>query len=174
MTEDARAGSPEEVLLALGSNLGDRRGNLESAIAGLAGIVAVDQRATVVETAPMYVADQAPFLNMCLTGTTGLMPEALLVALKRLERSVGRVPGPVNGPRLIDIDIIFYGQRRLVLDHLVIPHPRLAERGFVLQPAEEIAPDWVHPESGLSIAQMAADLRGASSDHEPALEAPVK
>ena len=147
-----------EVLLALGSNLGDRLANLRAAIAGLAPIVAVDAASPVYETAPMYDTDQGRYLNMAVRGRTVLAPRALLDALKALERRVGRVRSRRYGPRSIDLDIVFYADRIVDEPGLEIPHPRMAERAFVLAPAADIAADWRHPRTGLTVAAHLAGL----------------
>jgi 2-amino-4-hydroxy-6-hydroxymethyldihydropteridine diphosphokinase len=145
-------------LLGLGTNLGDRAGNLEAAVAGLSRFLDVTGQSSIYETAPMYVEDQSPFLNMVLAAETGMAPEPLLSALKQLERRLGRVPGERFGPRVIDLDILFYADRTISAPGLEIPHPRLAERAFVLVPAAEIAPDWRHPASGHTVRELAARL----------------
>lgn len=146
------------ILLGLGANLGDRAAALRAAAAGLRRFLNVTAVSPVYETAPMYVTDQDPFLNSVLAAETDLAPEVLLVAVKELERRLGRTPSLRYGPRRIDIDILFYGDRVMDRPDLEIPHPRLAERAFVLVPAADIAPGWRHPESGLSVAEMLAAL----------------
>ena len=118
------------VYLALGSNLGDRSANLKQAIAALTPQLEVKAK-------------------------TYLEPEQLLKHLKRLEVALGRKESIPNGPRLIDIDILFYDDVVLNTPALVIPHPRLHERGFVLLPLMDIAPDLVHPVSKQSVREMA-------------------
>jgi 2-amino-4-hydroxy-6-hydroxymethyldihydropteridine diphosphokinase len=134
--------------LALGSNMGNRLTNLKAAAANLTPQMAVKNRSSIYETPPWGFTEQAEFLNQVLMVYTYLQPQAMLDHLKRLETALGRVPSFQNGPRLIDIDILFYDD--LVLDTLplVIPHPRLHERPFVLVPLAEIAPDHVHPVLG--------------------------
>src|SRR5690349_8571946 len=119
------------VYLALGSNVGARSANLKNAISNLTPQLNVKSKSRVYETAPWGYADQAPFLNQVVRAETYLEPEPLLFHLKRLESALGRVPSFQNGPRLIDIDILFYDD--LVLDSptVQIPHPRLHERIFV-------------------------------------------
>ncbi len=149
----------ERVLLALGANLGDRLANLQAAVDGLAGFMAVETVSPVYETAPMYDADQGAYLNMALTGRTDLEPRALLDALKALEGRIGRVRTRRYGPRAIDLDIVFYGDRVVREAGLEIPHPRLAERAFVLAPAADVASDWRHPRSGRTVTSLLDDLR---------------
>ncbi len=142
------------VYLALGSNLGDRVANLEAAIAALPPAVQVTCRSPIYETDPAYVTDQPAFLNLAVAGDTALEAENLLRQLKRIERDLGRTPGRRYGPRLIDIDIIFFGSRIVQSPGLVIPHPRLAERAFVLKPLADIGPEVTHPKSGETVRQM--------------------
>ena len=133
------------VFLALGSNMGNRLANLKAAISNLTPQMAVKNRSSVYETPPWGFTDQARFLNQVVMVKTYLEPQALLNHLKRLETALGRVPNFQNGPRLIDIDILFFDDLVVDTPPLVIPHPRLHERAFVLVPLAEIAPDFVHP-----------------------------
>jgi 2-amino-4-hydroxy-6-hydroxymethyldihydropteridine diphosphokinase len=144
-----------QVYLALGTNLGDRRANLQSAIAALPPDVHVENVSQVYETPPWGYLDQPAFLNQVLETATDLPPLELLEYIKRLESELGRTPNFRYGPRLIDLDIIFYDD--LVIDYasLVIPHPRLAERAFVLVPLLDLAPDFIHPLLGESIESLA-------------------
>lgn len=162
------------VLLALGANLGDRVAHLRAALALLAEIVDLDRESQVFETAPMYVTDQNRFLNMVVTGTTDLPPEALLIAIKQMERRIGRRKTERNGPRQIDIDIVLYGDR--VVDDppvLIVPHPRMAERGFVLIPAAEIAGDWPHPVLNVTVDALAATIRDSVGDRDLIARGPL-
>lgn len=133
------------VYLALGTNLGDRRANLRAAIAALPPAVVVTAESRIYETPPWGVLDQPAFLNMVVRGETGLAPQPLLEHVKQLELELGRRESFRWGPRLIDIDILFYGDLILDSTSLVIPHPRLQERAFVLVPLAELAPDLFHP-----------------------------
>lgn len=142
------------VHIALGGNMGDRLANLEAAIAALAPDVTVLERSPVYETDPKYVTDQPRFLNMALAAETGLDAPALLVFLKRIEGQLGRGAGERNGPRPIDLDIVFFGDEVIDRPDLIVPHPRLAERAFVLRPLADIAPARIHPVTGLGVAEM--------------------
>lgn len=142
------------VYIALGGNLGDRLANLEAAIAALAPDVAVLKRSPIYETDPKYVTDQPRFLNMTLAAETDLDAPSLLVFLKSIEVRLGRGPGERNGPRPIDLDIVFFGDDVIDLPDLTVPHPRLAERAFVLRPLADIASAVIHPVAGLSVGEM--------------------
>lgn len=146
------------VLIALGTNLGARERHLARAVAGLKNVVELEAGSAIYETRPMYVEDQPPFLNAVVLARTSLGPLALLAALKSIESGVGRALRERNGPREIDLDLIVYGALRLFSGgpgdpKLVIPHPRAAERLFVLQPAHDIATNLRLPGLG-SIAEL--------------------
>ncbi|HMQ52819.1 MAG TPA: GTP cyclohydrolase MptA [Anaerolineae bacterium] len=146
------------VYIALGSNLGDRRSNLIDAISQLRQKVDIDRISAVYETEPAYVTDQPRFYNMVLSGTTALPPHELLRFLKSIERRMGRERKIRYGPRPIDLDILVYGDLRLETDTLTIPHPRIAERAFVLVPLAEIAPQLVIPGLAFTVAELAKQL----------------
>lgn len=150
------------VYLALGSNLENRAANLKEAISSLSPQMDVLAKSKIYETPPWGYTDQPKFLNQVVKVKTYLDPEPLLKHLKRLEIALGRQATFRNGPRLIDIDILFYDDLILETPTLVIPHPRLHERGFVLMPLMDIAPDLVHPVQRQSISEMLAscDLNG--------------
>jgi 2-amino-4-hydroxy-6-hydroxymethyldihydropteridine diphosphokinase len=136
---------PSTIYLALGSNLGDRIANLRAAISALPPAVHVSKESPVYETLPWGFTDQPAFLNMVLKGETALEPVELLQRLKNLETRLGRQPSVRWGPRLIDVDLLFYADLVLDIHGLVIPHPHLHERAFVLVPLADLAPDLVHP-----------------------------
>lgn len=146
------------VYLALGANLGRRRENLKQALRLLPPQVEVMAVSRLYETAPAYVLDQPVFFNIALKGHTELQPKALLTYLKQLEEQIGRAKTIRFGPREIDIDIIFYNRLVLNKPNLQIPHPRMAERGFVLRPLADIAPDFVHPVLKQTITGLVANL----------------
>jgi 2-amino-4-hydroxy-6-hydroxymethyldihydropteridine diphosphokinase len=151
---------PHSIYLALGANLGDRGANLRSAVERLRDAVAVERMSSVYETEPAYLLDQPRFLNMALRGRTALSPHALLAFLKRIERDMGRTTGPRYGPRAIDLDILLYDSLALTAADLTIPHPRMAERPFVLAPLAEIAPQLVPPGWNSSIGALAKLVHG--------------
>ncbi len=144
------------VYLALGSNVGNRAANLKAAIAALPPQMEVNAKSRVYETPPWGYTNQEKFLNQVVKAQTYLEPEPLLKHLKRLEVALGRVPTFQYGPRLIDIDMLFYDDLVFASPALVIPHPRLQERGFVLLPLMDIAPDLMHPVRNQTIRQLIA------------------
>ncbi|MDQ3005107.1 MAG: 2-amino-4-hydroxy-6-hydroxymethyldihydropteridine diphosphokinase [Chloroflexota bacterium] len=144
------------VYLALGSNLDDRLANLKQAITALSPQMEVKAKSRVYETPPWGYTEQPMFLNQVIKANTYLEFEPLLKHIKRLEIALGRKPSFKNGPRLIDIDILFYDDLVLNTPSLVIPHPHMHERGFVLLPLMDIAPDLVHPVYKKSVREMIA------------------
>jgi len=151
------------IFVALGSNLGDRERNLESALERLetAG-VRVLVRSSIYETAPHEFLDQPWFLNQVVKAETGLFPLQLVRLTQRVEREMGRDRGPAaipKGPRLIDIDILLFGHAAIDTPHLVIPHPAMLERKFVLEPLVEIAPELRHPATGKLFASALPRLK---------------
>jgi 2-amino-4-hydroxy-6-hydroxymethyldihydropteridine diphosphokinase len=144
-----------QVLLGLGTNLGQRHVNLQQAVTGLRERVIVTAVSPIYESEPWGITDQPRFLNLCLQGSTRLPPQPLLQFIKQLERRLGRQTTTKWGPRLIDIDILFYDDLILHTDKLIIPHPHIAERAFVLVPLADIAAGFVHPVTGKTIAEMA-------------------
>ncbi|MEQ9487501.1 MAG: 2-amino-4-hydroxy-6-hydroxymethyldihydropteridine diphosphokinase [Alphaproteobacteria bacterium] len=154
-----------KVALALGSNIGDRRQNLRTAVEALEERTIVEDvwEAPVYESDPMYVEDQATFMNSVVVGNTSLTPPALLSALKALENDLGREASIRNGPRLIDLDIIIYDDQVITEETLEIPHPRMHERPFVLQPLSQVWPGWRHPASGATACEMWTDLAALPS-----------
>jgi 2-amino-4-hydroxy-6-hydroxymethyldihydropteridine diphosphokinase len=151
------------MFLALGSNLGDRERNLESALERLeAGGVRVGARSSIYETAPQEFLEQPWFLNQVLKAETSLFPMQLLRLTQRIESEMGRERGAAaipKGPRLIDIDILLFGRSVIDTPQLVIPHPAMLERRFVLEPLVEIAPELRHPLTGKLFASMLPRVR---------------
>ena len=143
------------VYLGLGSNLGNREANLRAALRALWRMGRVEAVSSLYETGPVGGPEQPPFLNAACRFETGLEPRPLLRFLKGLEHELGRRPGGEQwGPRPIDLDILLYDDRLLDEEGLVVPHPRLAERPFVLAPLAEIAAGVPHPAAGKSVAQL--------------------
>jgi len=162
MAKDKRAKlKPVRVYLGLGSNLGKCQHNLSKAAELLSPYIHVEQISSLYETEPVGYLDQPPFLNAVLRATTYLPPRDLLTQAKEVEKELGRVPSFPNAPRPIDIDILFYGDQVINSPELIIPHPHLEERAFVLIPLAEIAPDLVHPVSGKTIRKMVEKVRGS-------------
>jgi 2-amino-4-hydroxy-6-hydroxymethyldihydropteridine diphosphokinase len=137
----------ERIFLGLGSNVGDRTANIERACRLIGEIdgVRVVRRSSLIETAPVGYKDQPDFINAVVEIGTSLAPRELLEAVKEIERRMGRIPAPRYAPRVIDIDILLFGDRVIDEPGLTIPHPRMHERRFVLGPLAEIAPEAVHP-----------------------------
>jgi 2-amino-4-hydroxy-6-hydroxymethyldihydropteridine diphosphokinase len=142
------------IYIGLGSNLGDRLANLNSAIDALPPSVNPMVLSPVYETAPWGYTDQPAFLNQAIRAETSLLPLDLLKHLKSVETSLGRRPSFRYGPRLIDLDILFYDNLILKSSDLIIPHPRLQERAFMLIPLADLAPDLCHPILGKTVQQM--------------------
>lgn len=145
------------IYIALGSNLGDRLANLERAIVHLQPAVRVLGCSAVYATPPWGYADQPEFLNQVIRGETALDPTGLLDLLKQIEADMGRVKTIQNGPRLIDLDLLFYDDLVMESERLTLPHPRMAGRAFVLMPLADLAPGLVHPLTGKSIREMLAE-----------------
>ncbi len=129
------------IYLSLGSNLNDRSAYLAQAIEALKKSMTIEKISTIKETEPVGGPPQDPFLNLALKATTHLSPHELLNVIQAIEQSLGRKRTVVDGPRTIDIDILLYDQRSINTPDLTIPHPRMHQRSFVLDPLREIEPD---------------------------------
>ncbi len=151
-------------LLAIGANIAGSWGGPAATLARLpAELEALGIKVKAVSpihaTAPMGPVEQPGFLNGALLVETGLPPLGLLAVLKALERKAGRTDGVRWGPRALDIDILAYGDRVIsVRGRLIVPHPEMAKRDFVLKPLASIVPDWRHPVNGFTVHEMLARL----------------
>ena len=145
-----------EIIIGLGTNLGDRKRNLDKAIELLNEheAISIEKVSSIYETKPVGYTKQDDFLNMVIKGTTQLKPSELLDACQAIEKELGREDTVVNGPRIIDLDILVYNKENRQLENLRIPHPRMHERAFVLIPLHEISPDFIIPTSGKEVADL--------------------
>ena len=147
-----------QVFIALGTNLGNRAENLNAAREALPPEVNVIACSPVYETPPWGYADQPSFLNQVVQAETDLPPYGLLVYLKQLEIGMGREETVRYGPRIIDLDILFYDDMVLETPALTIPHPRLVERAFVLVPLADLAPELRHPKLGKTVNELREEI----------------
>lgn len=157
------------VAIALGSNLGDRRGHLKFAVARLAAVLTALRVSTFIETDPVDVPDaQPPYLNAVLVGETTIGAEALLDLLLATEQERGRERLSVRAARTLDCDLIFYGDRVIHTARLDVPHPRFRDREFVLGPLCEIAPDMRDPVTGMTAEALLFRAKGTGQSAEGA------
>ena len=150
-----------EVYLGLGSNLGDKRGNIERATERLREISTGLKVSSLYETAPVGVTLQPSFVNTVCGMWTQLNVFELLREIRDIQRATGERGPVLNGPRMLDIDILLYGNLVVDLPHLTVPHPRMTERKFVLRPLAEIAPGVMHPVAKKTASELLDDLVGA-------------
>ena len=159
---------PHRAAIALGSNLpsafGTPRDNLDEAVRRIGALGRVVAVSTYIATPPEIYLAQPDFVNAALVLETKLAPITLLHGLLEIEAAMGRVRQgvPPKGPRVIDLDLILYDDVTSDSPELTLPHPGLAERGFVLRPLAEIAGDWVHPMTELTVGQMSAKLESTN------------
>lgn len=146
-----------KVLLGLGSNVGNKENNINKALALISKLYQIKKKSRLYLTEPVGDIKQDWFLNCVIEIQTDVEPKKLLSSLKSIERKLGRKKTIKNGPRIIDIDILFYGDRVLKTKILVIPHPSIQERLFVLQPMMDIVPDLIHPGFNKSIHDLYDD-----------------
>ncbi len=150
---ERQVGGRRDVFLSLGSNLGDRECHLRSAVAALPDVEAVS---AIYETSPVGgPGGQGPYLNMVVKLRTALPPQRLLALCRELEEAAGRVRAERNGPRTLDVDILLIGSEAIDTADLVVPHPRMLQRRFVLVPLQELAPALV---SGEAVRQAAGQV----------------
>jgi 2-amino-4-hydroxy-6-hydroxymethyldihydropteridine diphosphokinase len=145
--------------LGLGSNLGDKAGNLNQALAALRRLGRLARVSSFYRTEPVGFREQDWFLNAAALVLTGFEPLEFLAGLQTIEAELGRVRVMPNGPRTMDLDILFWGSQIIAQPDLVIPHPRLHERRFVLAPLAEIAPTLAHPVLGQTIRELLSTLQ---------------
>lgn len=151
----------KKIYLALGSNVGDRRANLDRARALVESAdLRIVRASSIYETEPRDVLDQPWFLNQVLEAQTMLFPRQLLARTQQIEREMGRKRIVTKGPRVIDIDILLYAQSVIRTESLEIPHPRLIERRFVLEPLAELAPELRHPVTRETVREMLGRVSG--------------
>ena len=152
------------VFIGLGSNLGDRVAHLRSAVEGIRALE--DARLSAVspifETDPVGGPEQGDYLNAVVAAEWSASAHGLLERLLGLEREMGRTRAERDGPRTLDLDLLLFGDARIDEPDLVVPHPRMHERGFVLEPLGRLAPDLVHPLLGERIETLAARVHGAA------------
>lgn len=145
--------------IGIGSNLGNREDNCEKAITLLIeNGITVTKRSSMIETTPWGVKDQSKFINMAIEIETSLLPDELLSVLKKIEVETGRTPSVRWGPRIIDLDILFYEDLVMKTPELEIPHPGASSRDFVLKPLAEIAPELIHPVLKKSVRELLHSL----------------
>ena len=150
------------VYLSIGSNIGERERYLQFALDALAAYeeITVERASSIYETAPVGYVDQDDFLNIAVQVTTTLPPLELLDVCQQIEKEGDRQRVVRWGPRTLDIDVLLYDDQCLTTERLILPHPRMTERAFVLVPLAEIAPDVVEPTTQQRIAELAQRVEG--------------
>jgi 2-amino-4-hydroxy-6-hydroxymethyldihydropteridine diphosphokinase len=151
--------------VSIGSNLGDRAGNLLLAVRGMMeAALCVSRLSSIYETEPVSEVAQPPFLNMVVeVGDTLPKPEQVMARLLRIEYLLGRTRGLKDAPRTLDLDLLFYGDLEKKTQFLTLPHPRLHERRFVLEPLVEIAPNLLHPTLKCPATELLSGLNDLSA-----------
>ncbi|MCX8026400.1 MAG: 2-amino-4-hydroxy-6-hydroxymethyldihydropteridine diphosphokinase [Thermodesulfovibrionales bacterium] len=147
-------------MLGIGSNQGDRQGNIDKAIEHLSRMgISINKISGYYDTEPWGYTNQPRFLNVAVSGHTDLTPDELLNVSKGIEQDIGRTATFRWGPRVIDIDILLYGDMIINKEDIVIPHPFMDKREFVLKPLSEILPDIIHPIRKKTIKELLEELR---------------
>jgi len=151
----------ERVFIGLGSNLGDRKKNIENSVDLLVGTKKTNllKRASYYETEPVG-PNQPWFINTAIKVETNLSPEGLLDSCKAVERRIGRFDTTHWGPRLVDLDLLLFGDRVLNTERLEVPHPQMEKREFVLRPVIELEPELIHPELDLPLKELLTKTEG--------------
>ncbi|MCP1197907.1 2-amino-4-hydroxy-6-hydroxymethyldihydropteridine diphosphokinase [Notoacmeibacter sp. MSK16QG-6] len=165
-----RSEEPTDVLIGLGGNLGDPKTAFLRALRRLkeeGSLLAVNAVSSLWRTPPWGLEAQPDYLNACVRGTTSLSAKGLLSRLLEAESAEGRVRNVRWGPRSIDLDLLFFGDRSIDEDGLTLPHPRIAERAFVLLPLSEIAPEWIYRGETIQSLAARADTAGMTVIAEP-------
>jgi 2-amino-4-hydroxy-6-hydroxymethyldihydropteridine diphosphokinase len=162
LANSARPSTP--IAIALGTNLGDRQGHLDSAVEFLRHLLTDLRVSSWYDTDPVGVDPQPRFLNGALTGATVVPARQLLDTLLEIERSHGRRRPHPGAPRTLDLDLILYGDAVIDEDGLRVPHPRFRERLFVLEPLAQVAGDWIDPETGKTVGKLLQELRTKSEE----------
>lgn len=154
--------------ISFGSNIGDRNKNIERAVEYLKELdgISVKKISSIYETDPAGGPPQGKFLNGVIEIETSLLPDELLDRLKGIESRLGRVKTQENGPRTIDLDILFYGDIVIDGERIKIPHPRMHGREFVLRGLNEIAPDFLHPRLNKTIKELYEGLNTSNENNK--------
>ena len=148
-----------KVYLALGSNLGNRKANIVRATYMISKRMIVLKISKLYETKPVGYANQPDFINAVIKVETLLTPQQVLSVAKSIEDELKRIKTIKDGPRTIDIDVLFYNDKVINEEGLIIPHPRIQQRSFVLEPMIDVSPDYVHPVLGKNMTMLYEELR---------------
>lgn len=167
-TSLSRAPRGTAIAIALGSNLGDREAHLAFGLSALPGFITKLRQSRWHDTDPFGVsADHPRYLNGVVVGETELTARELLDRLLAIERAAGRERPAAMAPRTLDLDLILYGDKKIEEPGLTVPHPRFRDRLFVLEPLAEVAPDWIDPVTGRSVADLFSALRQQTGQARP-------